>query len=256
MNTMKLIAPPGYAKFPIEFSGIEFDQNRCRDLITAMQRFREQIYLEDGAITEEEALDEKRLHVDQCSWHLLLLENDDTVCGCMRFTINSSATSFDQLFGISRSWLAHSGEWGFKLRSAVEQRLRACEQLGVPHVEVGGWAIAKKYRFSPEPSRTVLGGFALLRLLGGCLGIATATTRNGSASILRRIGCSPLQHESGEFPPYWDPQYRCKMEVLCFDATRPVPRYAARIAILQQVLCRTTVYAAAERSIAQATAVS
>jgi len=63
--------------------------------------------------------------------------------------------------------------------------------------------------------------YSLARILGGCVGITTATERHHSSSILRRIGGHSLQYRGTELPSYYDPQYRCKMEVLRFDSSSP-----------------------------------
>ncbi len=67
--------------------------------------------------------------------------------------------------------------------------------------------------------------FGLSQVLGGAVGISTVTRRNGSASILKKIGGRPLKCESLELPPYHDPRYRCEMEVLPFRSWAPNPRF-------------------------------
>jgi hypothetical protein len=91
--------------------------------------------------------------------------------------------------------------------------------------EVGGWAVAEDYRRTLEPLRIILATYALLELLGGCVGVATATSRHSSATMLRRIGLHSLQSDGVDLPPYYDPQYSCEMEVLRFDSRYPNPKY-------------------------------
>jgi hypothetical protein len=67
--------------------------------------------------------------------------------------------------------------------------------------------------------------FSLARLLGGCIGVTTATRRHCSASILRRIGGQTLHANGVGIPPYFDPRYDCEMEILRFDSTTPNPRF-------------------------------
>jgi hypothetical protein len=59
--------------------------------------------------------------------------------------------------------------------------------------------------------------------------LATATVRHGSASILRRIGLTPLVVDGSVVPPYYDPQYGCEMEALRFDSSAPNPKYGEMI---------------------------
>ena len=63
------------------------------------------------------------------------------------------------------------------------------------------------------------------RILGGCVGVATATVRNSSSSILRRIGGGALEIGGEKLPAYYDPQYKCQMEIVRFTSSSPNPRY-------------------------------
>jgi hypothetical protein len=101
---------------------------------------------------------------------------------------------------------------------------------------VGGWAVAEERRGTLEPLRIILATYGLLELMGGCVGIATATFRHCSAGILRRIGLASLLAGETEMPPYYDSQYRCEMEVLRFDSRFPNAKYRDWVAQLSSVL--------------------
>jgi len=184
------------------------------------------------------------LSIDSESWNLLAVEADGSVCGCVRYRNHPNTSSFDELW-VRNSALAKSGNFGFNLRRAVETELRVARMRQVSYVEVGGWAIAAEHRCTTEALRIALATYAMARALGGCLGITTATVRHSSSSILRRIGGSSLQHGGDALPAYYDPQYRCEMEVLRFDSARPAPKYAAWVDQLREdlrdvpVICRT-----------------
>jgi hypothetical protein len=75
----------------------------------------------------------------------------------------------------------------------------------------------------------VLATYAWSQLLGGAVGISTATERNGSASILRRLGGRPLHWDNAALPAYFDERYNCEMEVLLFDSREPNPKYQGYI---------------------------
>jgi hypothetical protein len=75
----------------------------------------------------------------------------------------------------------------------------------------------------------VLFTFAWSQVIGGCLGLSMATHRNGSASILRRIGGRPLEWNGQALPPYYDPQYKCDMEMIRFDSRIPSAKYQSAI---------------------------
>jgi hypothetical protein len=74
-----------------------------------------------------------------------------------------------------------------------------------------------------------LATYSLAQVLGGCIGITTATTRHSSSSILRRLGGSSLESGGDELPSYYDPQFQCQMEVLGFDSDRPAPKYGGLV---------------------------
>jgi hypothetical protein len=111
--------------------------------------------------------------------------------------------------------------------------------------EVGGWAVGQDHRWTLESLRIVFAIVALLELLGGRAGVATATSRHSSATILRRIGLPSLQADGVDLPPYYDSQYSCEMEVLRFDSRYPNPKYREWVDQLvsclstSPVICRT-----------------
>ena len=151
-----------------------------------------------------------------------------------------SGTCFDDL-RISESALASSDLWGGRLRAAVEQDLRDAAASGFSYIEVGGWAIAEKVRCTAECLRSVLAVYAWSRLVGGTLGVSTATERNGSASILTRLGGSPMQWDKSEIPAYYDPRYDYRMHMLRFDSRTPAARYEASIRGIERVMANVPV---------------
>ena len=92
------------------------------------------------------------------------------------------------------------------------------------YVELGGWVVGAELRCSTEAIRMLLMMYALSQALGGAIALSTATTRHNSSSILRRTGGRPLEAESAEVLPYFDPAYNCEMEMIAFDSRFPNPR--------------------------------
>ena len=92
-------------------------------------------------------------------------------------------------------------------------------------MEVVGWALSKERRCTGEALRTALATYSLAEILGGCIGLATATVRHRSASILRRIGGRSLEFGGEMLPPYYDPQYKCEMEIVRFKSDAPNHKY-------------------------------
>src|ERR1700722_921585 len=182
--------------------------------------------MEDGAISRSELTPDGRFvqPIDDFAWHLVRLNASGDVCGCARYMNNRADLRFCET-GLSRTPLSRSVEWAGHLRAAVESEIALANRLRVDYVEVGGWALAPELRCSSEALRIALGTFSLARLLGGCIGVTTATKRHCSASILRRIGGQPLTTQGVEVPRYFDPRFDCEMEILRFDSARPNPRF-------------------------------
>lgn len=208
------------------FRNIESNPHGYDHLVAEMQRLRGAVYSRDGAIQRSEltADGRHRSGVDEQSWHVLSLDRDNRVCACLRYLDESLAGGFDDLW-IRHAALARLPGVGNQFRGAVEKGMRSAKDMGMGFGEVGGWAVAEEHRCTFEPLRIILATYGLLRLLGGVVGLATATFRHDSAPILRRIGLTSMTSDGKELPPYFDPAYGCDMEVLQFDSRRPAPKY-------------------------------
>jgi hypothetical protein len=206
-----------------------------------MQQLRGRIYLEDGAVQESELTPSGR-HVAPCddeAWHLLTLRGNK-VMGCIRFLRHPNTVDCHQL-RVSNAALAHSDRWSSGFRHSIDEELRAARRFNFSYVEVGGWALAPEVRKTTEALISVLSIYALSQLQGGALGISTATERNGSASILQKLGGKPLEYNGVELPPYYEETYRCAMMVLRFDSRYPCERYASRVDALRYQMSRMPV---------------
>lgn len=95
----------------------------------------------------------------------------------------------------------------------VERRageIRGClryQRVGKGCARVGGWAVNLESRGAGI--HLISEAVALAGRLGDHYATATATVRNNSAGMLRRMGARPLLK-------YYDPGYRCEMELLEF----------------------------------------
>lgn len=220
-----LLAPP-HAHVPETFTGVEWNPQRHEILLAGLQRLRGRIYCEDGAIDPSQLTADGRYvqDADENAWHILALNRQNEVSGCARYKAHSGPLRYADT-GVANSPLSHSIEWGSQLQAAVESEIELAGRLGIDYVEVGGWALTPELRCTTEALRIALGTYSMARLLGGCIGLTTATRRHCSSSILRRIGGQPLACRGAEIPHYFDPQYDCKMEILRFDSGRPNPRF-------------------------------
>ena len=210
-------------------------------LLSSMQRLRGQLYLADGAIPEA-ALDDRGrfcMDDDELCWHLLLLEGEEVV-GCVRYRRHTGPVSYDDL-RLQHSAVAQHPALGAKVRRAVEQELASARLQGLSFVEIGGWALANRWRHTQAALQLLAGSYALGALWGGCLGVATATLRHRSAAMLRRIGGRSLQVDGEELPPYKDPAYGCHMEILRFDR-HPNARFAPLVDEVIHEICASAVF--------------
>jgi hypothetical protein len=233
---------PSLASVPPIFRYPEMGgEDHARHLVK-LQQLRGQIYLEDGAIEPWQLRADGRhcVDADESSWHVIALSGK-AITGCARLQVHSAAVNFSEL-GVAKAAQARCPAWGDKLRSAVKMELARAEREHLGFVEAGGWAISPALRATTEALRIALGSFALGELLGGCLGLSTATVRHNSSTILRRMGANHLIWNGQRLPPYYDPAYRCEMEVVTFDSRRPSPKFERMMEQLKDELMFAPVY--------------
>lgn len=193
------------------------DPDLHKRYLSSLQRLRAHTYFEDGAIKESEIdpWGRFRMHQDEQCWHFLLIDAEDEVVGCVRYLAHPNTARFEDLW-ISHSPIAADPLWAGKLRSAVESDLHWAREQNLSFIEIGGWAIAAEHRHTRAALEVMLASFAWARMIGGGIGCCTATFRNHSATILRRIGGVSFEHQGETVPPYDDPHYGCSMEILRF----------------------------------------
>jgi hypothetical protein len=208
-----------------------------------MQFLRGRTYVQDGAIQESCLINGRhQSEVDPLSWHLLILNSKNEVCGGARFREHPRSVALSDLTA-SHSALADSPNWSLPLKRSLESELTYSKDLDLPFVELGGWALDEEIRGTTEALRIALATYAFWQLLGGAICVSTATRRNCSASILRRIGGGLLEYEGRPLPAYFDPQYNCEMELLRFYSWSPNPRYAIWIEEMKKEFCHIPVIA-------------
>jgi hypothetical protein len=243
-----VILPPIGAFIPRVFQTVENSDRLHGELLSSTQRFRGAIYLQDGAVREQQLTADGRhaLPVDEESWHVVTLDEAGKICACLRVHQQLGVQSFDDL-PVSRASISQCPSWGSKIRQAVESEIHGAHTAGLRFGDVGGWAIAPERRRTLEPLRTILAGYSVMQLLGGVVGIATATCKHGSAQILRKLGLRPLEADGETIPGYYDHHYDSEMEVLRFDSRHPNPRYRTWIAELCDLLSQAPVVCAGVR---------
>ena len=174
---------------------------------------------------------------------MLAVDGNGEVQGCARYRHLTRNVGFDDL-GVRESWLARCDQWGLRLRAAVEAEIAEAQQRGMAFSEVGGWALVPEKRNTAEALRIATATYSLAQTLGGCVGITTATERHRSAAMLRRIGGRSLAYGGTELPSYYDPEYRCQMEVLRFDSSSPNASFKSLVSQLSKRLAEVSVVVA------------
>jgi hypothetical protein len=237
---LHLLAPPN-GSIPDAFSKITANRRRHAELLRDIQRLRGSVYLDDGAITKQQLSSDGRHRTpeDEKSWHLVVVDEDQRVTGCIWY-LEHERPALERL-RVNHCPLAHSAEWRHALRSAVEADIAQTRREGIRYAEVGGWAVAPGSRGTSEGLLLALGAYSLSQLTGGALVITTATARHCSSTMLRRIGGSLLEGNGCTLPAYYDPRYKCDMELLRFDSRRPSTRYAGLIESLKYSLSNAQV---------------
>ena len=177
---------------------------------------------------------------DDHSWHFLVLDQNGDIAGCIRYHAHDLSSLLLRLSVFSTS-LAACPEWGPTLKQAVESEIALAKTRQLSFVEVGGWAVAEHVRGTAEPLRLGLVAYSLGQLMGGAVGLCTATRRHCSSSILRRIGGRFLEHDGTAIPTYYDPRYACEMDILRFHSWNPNPRYERWIEEIRNSLQRLTI---------------
>jgi hypothetical protein len=239
-----LLAPSSYdTEVSVSPWDVRIDPQMHGSLMAELQRLRGRVYLGDGAIQATQVTRDGRhwQPADERSWHVLAL-SEGRVIGCARYHEHPNTISFERL-GVRLSSLGSCAEWRGRLKAAVDSELAQARRDDLNYVEAGGWAIAQEHRGSREGLRIALATYGLAQLLGGCIGITTATARHGSADILCRLGGNPLEAEGETLPVYFDAQYGCDMEILRFDSRLPAPRYRSWVNELRDYLWTSPIIA-------------
>jgi len=221
----QLLAPGGIPTSNAS-AAISCERDAYDHYLSSLQKLRAESYLSDGAITPERIDKEGRflMHRDEDCWHFLLIDPAQEVIGCVRYLAHPAAATIRDLL-IAQSPLGKDPFWGSKFAHALESHLAFAHRNALTFVEVGGWAINTAYRHTRAALEILLASFAWAKMIGGGIGCCTATVRNKSASMLRRIGGSSFEFGNEVIPPYIDSKYGCTMEALRFHFQDFDPRY-------------------------------
>jgi hypothetical protein len=238
-----VVAPRGSA-VPTVFDAPALNASRRRQIVRDIQRVRGTVYLQDGAVKGSDLTRDGRHQTpeDDQSWHLVMTNPRGQVSSCIWYREHAKVTSLEQL-RVRNCPLSRDSVWSDVVKDAVKRDVARARRDGLRYAEVGGWAVSQDGRSTCEGLLLVLGAFSLSRLLGGSVGITTATVRHSSATILRRLGLQELTVEGSVVPQYYDPKYDCMMELLRFDSRQVNPKYAPLVELLKVHLSQVSVLA-------------
>ena len=225
------VAPPG-AELAGAFRHVDVNPALHSQLVDDVQTLRGHVYLEDGAITSTQLVDGRhKTPEDARSWHLLALNRHREISACAWYLQHEGFTTLQSL-RVRNCPLAKIVGVSERFKSAIDAELQRARSENLQYAEVGGWAVSKDSRCTSEGLLLALAAYSLGKIAGGALGLTTATVRHASSAILRRLGGSHLEVGGRTVPPYYDPRYKCEMELLRFDSRRPDPKYAPLIDLL------------------------
>lgn len=236
-----LVAPLQVSGFD-SFENVTNDTTRNRQLIRELQRLRGSIYLDEGNVKRHELTTDGRHQTaeDDKSWHLLMTDEKGRVRSCALYLEHEDPASVQDL-RLKNCPLVKRAESRQKVTFAVESAMSEARRAGLKFAELGGWAISKDRRGSPEGLMMALATYGLSRMLGGAIGITTANVAHSCSSILRRLGGAYLEFEGAPIPSYFDPKYNTEIDLLRFDSRYPSPKYAELIEMVMAKLTRVSV---------------
>jgi hypothetical protein len=238
-----LIAPP-HASYFDRFNNVINDTARHGRFINEMQTLRGSIYLEEGNVTRAGLTADGRHQTaeDDRSWHLLMTDNDGRVRSCALFLLHENAESIRDL-RLRDCPLLKRPESRTPVTVAVNAEIARARRANLRFAELGGWAISKARRGTPEGLLMAVGTYGLSRMLGGALGVTTANVAHSCSSILRRLGGAYLEFEGLTIPSYFDSRYNTEIDLLRFDSRAPSRKYAGLIDMVMDKLANVTVVA-------------
>jgi hypothetical protein len=253
IDRIVFLAPPATSVFE-SFPSASIDACRYQELLGGVQRLRGAILLKEGAIEPRQLTADDRYETpeDEASWHMLLLDRQHRVGACALYLEHEGNVRFDQL-RVRNCAMASDSEWRPKLIRAVEGELDRAKREGLRYVELGGWAVSEQSRGTAAPLALALAVYGFSRRADGALGMTTATVRHRASAILQRLGGSRFELDGVTLPPYYEPRYRCFMELLRFDSRRPNEKYLDLINQVHGTLARIAVIARPAGRVARST---
>jgi hypothetical protein len=232
------VVAPSVAHVPEWLSNALVNDAMYQNMIDEIQRFRGNVYVHDKAIPAS-SLDKEGRHYsdyDYQAWHIIFRDRREDLCGAIRVGLVSCTDTDVEDLQVLRFLAKMPDDQRTPLEAAVRGFLGNCRLLQPSICEPGAWAVAedvRKGRLAPVLAASI---WSLLRVVGGASGVATATTRHGSADILKKMGGFDLILNGVPLVPFYDSYHACYMELVGFDSSYLNPRLEATVTEVQEYM--------------------
>ncbi len=230
-----VIIEPEISEYKPDAFSMTRDSDLRYDFMFELFKMRGSVYLQDGAISEEN-LDKFGKYVsphDKYSWQVLLLDSSKKPHGGLRirfWDFENIRAHFMQTHAkelIDRMDCDNQKVYQESIIRFLDEEMRT-KFFG----EVAGLVITDYEKNSPAALLLVAFCFAFGEFVGGFNALVSATERHYSNRIMRKIGGHRIPHkETKEYlNTFFDSKYNCNMEYIVFESACP--------AALIQDLCK------------------
>ena len=216
-----VLVAPNRECVPEKFSNVIEDAVSYSRLIEDIQKFRGRIYFDERAIPESSLGSDGRhiLDIDLKSWHMIVISaNDKKILGVMRSYMHDLKNEIDldsvQAFKLTQRLNSKERE---RYEQAMIRFINCASARAQFFAESGGWAVDRREQKRTLSTLVMAALSTLLHVSGTTVGLGTATERNNSSEILKKLGGFSIEDANGEvLPPFFDMYYNCEMEILGF----------------------------------------
>ncbi len=215
-----------------------------------MQRLRGSIYLDEGNVKRHELTTDGRHQTaeDDKSWHLLMTDERGPRPFVRALSPDMRIASSVQDLRLRNCPLVKRAESRYKVKVAVESEMARARRAGLRFAELGGWAISKERRGSPEGPHD---GAGHLRPVADARRRASAsrppTSRTPAPRSFGDLAAPIWSSRAQPIPSYFDPKYNTEIDLLRFDSRYPSPKYAELIEIVMGKLANVSVVGGSRR---------
>ncbi|WP_266368041.1 hypothetical protein [Tellurirhabdus rosea] len=218
------LVPPRWGLLPEALGSLRVPD--YESTIDEIQRFRGRIYVQDEALppTALDLTGRHRSTLDYRAWHLVTRNPQGLTMGVMRVPFYVAGTPVDE-FGFAKVLERMNRTEQIFYKTTIQQFIDESAQAGYTAVgEPGGWAVDKALCNRQTGLNLALATFALHRLQGRTVAVATATVKHHAADLLKMLGAFNPFEGTGH-ARFYDPFFRCEMEFLFVYAEKVAERF-------------------------------